>query len=104
MTYVDNTSDSQKPISTATQLALNEKANKTNPSFTENLAVENTATTGASNIYFKTNNSTRTARIYMNETGMIKLDNNSVNALQVFPTGVLGTGRKAVNKLFSLYA
>ena len=87
----------------------------TNPAFTENLIVENTATTGTSNIYLKTNNSTKTARVYMGETGLIKLDNNLVNALQVlpngvlatgrqvFPNGVLATGRRLHNKLLSLY-
>jgi len=63
----------------------------TDATFTENLTVQNTATTGTSNIYLKTNNSTRTARLYMDETGLIKLDNNTVNALQVFPNGVLAT-------------
>ena len=39
----------------------------------------------------------------MDETGLIKLDNNSVTALQVFPNGVLTTGRRIQNKLLVLY-
>jgi hypothetical protein len=75
----------------------------TDATFTENLTVQNTATTGSSNIYLKTNNSTKTARLYMDETGLIKLDNNTVNALQVFPNGVLATGRRIQNKLLVLF-
>ena len=37
--YVDNTNDLQKPISTATSIALESKANKNNPEFTGNVAV-----------------------------------------------------------------
>ena len=73
---------------------LSDKVNTTNPTFTQNLTIENTATTGTSNIYLNTNNSTKTARIYMDEAGLIKLDNDSVTALQVFPNGVLGTGKR----------
>ena len=78
-------------------------ASTTNPVFTETLTVEKTGATGTSNIYLKTNNSTRTARVYMDETGLIKLDNNSITGLQVYPNGVLGTDRRVQNKLLSLY-
>ena len=52
---VDNTSDADKAVSTATQTALNLKANLINPTFTSDITL---STTGANEIIFNTNAST----------------------------------------------
>ena len=52
---VDNISDANKAVSTATQTALNLKANLINPTFTSDITL---STTGANEIIFNTNAST----------------------------------------------
>ena len=39
----------------------------------------------------------------MDQSGLVKFDNGSVNALQVYPNGVLSTGNKVNNKILVLY-
>jgi hypothetical protein len=95
---------------------LSGKANKAGDTFTGDitierdnlnndvdLAVSNTATTGTSSVIFRTNNNTLTSRLYMDQTGLVKLDNNGVTTFQVYPNGVLATPRLLQKKLFVLF-
>ena len=76
---------------------------KNNLSNDVDINVSNTATTGTSSVYSKTNNSANTGRLYMNETGYLRIDNNSINGLRVYSNGVLSSGQRVNNKLFVLY-
>ena len=67
------------------------------------ITASNTATTGTSSYILKTNNGTQTSKLYMDQTGLVKFDNGSVTALEVYPNGVLTAGKRVQNKVFSLY-
>jgi hypothetical protein len=67
------------------------------------ITASNTATTGTSSYILKTNNGTQTSKLYMDQTGLVKFDNGSITALEVYSNGVLTAGKRAQNKVFSLY-
>jgi hypothetical protein len=116
---VDNTSDLNKPISTATQTALNGKANLsgatftgtvtiptltgvTAPTFTGDIVVNKTgdnsvnirSETGSSSLYLQTNNLSNNLRMFYNSSGLFQFRQNN--------TALGGTGGVGVSA-FEVY-
>jgi len=104
LTNVDNTSDANKPVSTATQTALNLKANIASPTFTGTVTTNSDAVIngvrvgkGAGNIV--SNTAVGYLSLYSNTTGSNNTA-NGVNTLTYNTTGIYNTAN-GVNALYS---